>query len=193
MELVERCFVRVVVSWLRRVEEREVKRCVKTDSTVPSHNTAWRGRGRGEGGGEGRREGGGRGKEKGNERRREKKVREGRGRVKKRKRKREREGEGERKRNREEEVKRGEEGGKEGRRGKNQRSCINFVHHTVKKVTKLQCCPAPYLSQFHHLSQPADHPCNSPPSTLKVGVAWGVVKSGQSVVESKCSSMREKF
>ena len=54
MELVERCFVRVVVSWLCRVEEREVKRCVKTDSTVPSHNTAWRGRGRGEGGGGGR-------------------------------------------------------------------------------------------------------------------------------------------
>ena len=48
VELVERCFVRVVVSWLCRVEEREVKSCVKTDSTVPSHNTAWR-RGRGEG------------------------------------------------------------------------------------------------------------------------------------------------
>lgn len=48
VELVERCFVRVMVSWLCRVEEREVKSCVKTDSTVPSHNTAWR-RGRGEG------------------------------------------------------------------------------------------------------------------------------------------------
>ena len=52
VELVERCFVRVVVSWLCRVEEREVKSCVKTDSTVPSHNTAWR-RGRGEEGREG--------------------------------------------------------------------------------------------------------------------------------------------
>ena len=123
---------------------------------------------------------GGEGKE------RERGRRRGRGRVKERKRKR---GEGERKREK------GSGGRKRGGGGKNQRSLEIMLlgHHTVKKVTKLQCCPAPYLSQFHHLSQPADHPCNSPPSTLKVGVAWGVVKLGQSVVESKCSSMREKF
>ena len=36
VDLVER----VVVSWVCRVEEREVKSCVKTDSTAPSHNTA---------------------------------------------------------------------------------------------------------------------------------------------------------
>ena len=93
-----------------------------------------------------------------------------------------------------EEESRGKDKRKKGRGGKNQRSheiMLLCLPHSEESCNP--SCPAPYLSQFHNLSQPADHPSNSPPPTLKVGVAWGVVNSGQSVVEGKCSSMREKF
>ena len=86
-----------------------------------------------------------------------------------------------------------EEGeGEERGRGEREKGKTRIIFNTVKKITRLKpsCllsqiepCPTSYLSQFHLLSQPADHTSNSSPHILKVGVAWGVVNLGQSVVE----------
>ena len=105
--------------------------------------------------------------------------------------KREKERRGEREERREEKGK-GRRGGGEGERRKKGRGsyCICFPHSEESYQTVTL---PPYLSQFHLLSQPADHTSNSLLPTLKVGVAWGVVNLGQSVVEDKCSGVWEKF